>query len=234
MTKVKEAKTPILYDARAGQRVPLTIPKNGREYRLTHNLKPLDNDRWIELQNDILERSARSSKVTSDIVQPQYKTWIDLVESVEGYKARDDWKTHIHMNDGVAAVTAVMHTHVLDNSAVDIEEESGEYDDEAPTKITFRALQSGALLTLSISYREETKGERDEYLAILTGAPNENAIASAEKLSEAEKLWRLGKKVMVGFDGYAEGSEPPAWHIALTVKTFFERQTDRLGKYLPA
>lgn len=236
MAKAKEAPStsPILYDARAGQKVPLSIPKNGRDYRLVHNLKPLENDRWIELQNDILLQSTRSAKVTSDIIRPQYNTWLDLVESVEGYKARDDWKEHIHINDGVAAVTAVMHTHILDNEAVEVSEDAAEYDDELPTKISFRALQSGALLTLSISYREETKAERDEYLAILTNAPNENAIASAEKLSEAEKLYRLGKKLMVGFEGYADGSQPPAWHIALTIKTFFERQTDRLGKYLPA
>lgn len=92
-------------------------------------------------------------------------------------------------------------------------------------------MYAGALLTLSHSFREETKAEYDQYLAIDSEQPDENSISSADRKTKVERMYLLGKKLITETSGYAEG-EIPAWHIAATTEAFFARQSARMGKFL--
>jgi hypothetical protein len=236
MTKAKEAieaKEPQLieYDSRISQRVPLQLEQNGNNIRVAHILKPLTNERYLEYQDQVADLATRIKKISTEIMSPQYQLWCDLVEGREGYKERDDWKEKTHKNDAVAAVSALLSTQVLDNS--EVEGAKAElYDEDALTVIHFRALQSGVLIGLSHSFREETKAEADEFLAIDAGQDDANNLASAEKITKQERLYRLGKKLLKEHTGYADGSDIPVWHLAATTESFFLRQVARMGKFL--
>lgn len=241
MPKAKQAEIPktdekqearVLYDAGKAQSVPLTIEKNGQEFVVRHNLAPLTNERFFEYSDQVETVVKRLKNLSTAILDPQYKLWLDLVQGREGYKDRDDWKAATHRNDAVAAIAGLIHVRVLDNEEVEAVNEVVVYDEDALTEITFHALQGGVLLTLSHSFREETKAEADEYMSIEVNQPNDSNLASAERLSKNEALCRLGNKLLKGTEGYAEGSEVPAWHLAATTETFFVRQAARLGKFL--
>lgn len=233
MSKAKEAKeNTILYDPRIPQHIPLELEKSGQTFKLHHNLSPLANDRYFDYQDQVTALASRIKKFSTAILEPQHKLWLDLVESREGYKERSDWKESTHPNDAVAAVAALLSVQVLDNDEIEPKVEAAVYDDDALHIIAFRAMQSGALLTLSHSFREETKAEADEFLAIEAGQADENNIASSDKVSKQERLYRLGRKILVETEGYADGAEVPAWHLAATTEAFFARQTARMGKFL--
>lgn len=233
MTKAKEAKEPslILYDSTKPQRIPLRLEKPGQTFTVYHNLEPLTNERYFEYQNDIVDLASRIKKISTAITSPQQKLWAELVTGRAGYKERDDWKEKTHPNDAVAAIAALLSVQVLDNSEIESSDKAAVYDEDELTVISFRALQSGVLMTLSHSFREETKAEADEFLAIDVGQADENNLAAAEKMSKQERLYRLGKKVLKETEGYAE-CEVPAWHLAATTETFFLRQASRMGKFL--
>lgn len=227
-----ESTEPILYDSRSPQRIPLELEKSGQTFRLYHNLQPLSNDRYCEFQNRITELATRIKKLTTAILEPQHELWKELIDTREGYKERADWKEATHTNDAVAVITALLMVQVLENNEIEPKEGAPVYDEAALHIIAFRAMQSGALLTLSHSFREETKAEADEFLAIEANQSDDNNLASHDKVSKQERLYRLGKKLLQESDGYAEGSEVPAWHLAVTTETFFARQAARMGKFL--
>lgn len=229
--KAKEAKEQILYDSRLAQRIPLSLEKSGQEFRVYHNLNPLPNERYFEYQDEIVELAARIKKISTAIMAPQHKLWLDLVESREGYTEREDWKEKTYQNDAVAAIAALLQVQILDNSEIEPKSKSDVYDEDALHVIAFRAMQSGVLMTLTHSFREETKKESDEFMAIDAGQGDENNVSSADKKSKQERLYRLGKKILAETDGYVD-CEIPAWHLAATTETFFLRQTARMGKFL--
>jgi hypothetical protein len=227
-----QAENPVLYDSNADQAIPLNLEKNGREFRVIHRVGPLSTDRYFAYMRSVEQLTVRLKKITTGILDPQYQVWKDIVTAREGYKDRPDWKDATHANDAVAAVAALMHVQVLENDESELQESDGIYDEDELTVIQFRALQSGVLMTLSHSFREETKKEADEFLAIETDQPIDGKLASAEKLSKAEKLFELGSKLLKDRTGYADGSDVPPWHLAATAEAFFARQSARLGKFL--
>jgi hypothetical protein len=199
-----DAKEPLfLYDANSPQIIPLTITKNGKSFRVEHSFRPLTNERYFEFQERIDEVSAKTTKLSTAIFEPKESLWSELIEGVTGYKPRDDFKAGVPMAHRTEAVNALIT--IL-------------------TEIKFRAIQAGVLLPeMSHSFRAETKAEMDEYLAIQSDQPNPNALASAQKLSKAERLYRLGKKILKDTAGYAADAEIPAWHLAATTESFFTR-----------
>lgn len=232
-TKAKEAKVSetILYDATAEQRIHITLTKNGKTYDLFHRLAPLSDERYFQCHEEMERLGRRSTTVTTNIYTPKHSLWFDLVQGREGYADKPDWKEKTHHTDAIQAINALLHAQVLDDTEIDDSNAAELYDEDSLTKIPFRALQSGVLMTLTHSYREEAASELDAYLAITTNAPEPNVMASALKTSVAEKLDRLGRAMLRDSEGYAPESHIPAWHIATTVDAFFIRQLARVGKF---
>lgn len=222
---------PILYDARLEQKIPFTLNKSGREFRVSHTLRPLSDERYFEFREAIEATESAAKKISTKLWLPKVALWKDLVVSREGFVEKPDWKETTHQSIASAVVEAYLHAAVLNEN--EEEAEDGEeilYDDEAPTKISFRAMQAGALLTLSHSFLPETKAQMDEYIAIETAQPIPNTLASAAKRSTAEKLCKLGRQLLVETDGYAEGSHVPGWHLATTTESYFLRRLAQVGK----
>lgn len=230
--KTSTPDAPILYDSNAVQIIPFTLTKNGKKYSVSYTVGPVSPERYFQLETDITQLADRTRKLSSDINNPKHKLYLDIVESRAGYKDSPDWKEATHQSDAVAVVQAILHAQVLDEADTDIENNDEFYDDEAFTGVSLNALFSGALLTLTHSYRPETKAEMDEFYAIETGDPNQNKLASAQKLSRPEKLYQLGRKLLREHNGYADGSDIPPWHIAATTEAYFLRQIARVGKSL--
>lgn len=231
--ETQETETLILYDSRIEQRIPLILHKNGKQYNLCHIIAPLDPDRFFEMERAAEQTASKLKKLSTDIYGPKQKLWSDLVQGREGYKDRADWKTATHQSDCIAVINALLHADVLSNDDTEITTDEILFDDEELTVIAFNALQSGALITnMMHSFRQETKAEMDEFLALQTNEPNPNELASAIKLTKSEKLCRLGQRLLKGSTGYAEGSDIPPWHLAATTESFFIRQINRMGKSL--
>jgi hypothetical protein len=236
MSKPKEAKETtngrIYYNAQSPQSFSLKLEVNGRDIRVTHHLDALTDERYFELNDDLEQAAKRLKKVSTALYIPKEKLWQELVTSVEGYKPREDWKEKMDQGEAVQAVDLLLHCSILANDEMEKEgEELDYYDPEAPTEIQFQTIYGTALITLSHYFRQDTKKERDEFLAIETNAPVETQLASAVG-SKQERLYQLGKRLLVNHEGYAEGTYPPAWHLAVTTEVFFARQLAKMGKSL--
>lgn len=230
-----EALDPILYDVREPQTIPFRVNRGGKDFRVAHTVQPPSNDRFFQLQSELEDSLTRAKKASTIVFDPKFALWKEIALSRDGFKDRDDWKEVTHPSDAVGVVNALLHVQVQTEDEMEITNEDELLDDEALYVVGFNAQQGNALLIgLSHSFREESKAEMDEYLAIMANEPNPNELASAVKLSRAEKFNRLGKKLLKGRSGYADGSETPAWHLAFTTEIFLARQLSRMGKSLAA
>lgn len=238
--KAKEAIEPkvseeiIHYDSKAAQTVSMYLRKNGKEFRVAHILNSLSPERYFQFQESDSLTANRLKRVSSSAVEPLFKLWEDLCTGTTGYifSDKENWKTKVKREDAVGSIGGLLLVQILDDEELESDGKEELYDDEAPSKLVFRAMYSGALVTLTHNFREVSQAEADEFLSITSNQPNENQLASAVKMSEAEKLYRLGKRVLVDTEGYADGSEIPAWHLSATTKEHFTREAARMGKFL--
>lgn len=215
----------ILYDARKSQTIPWAI---NDKFRVSHTLAPLTNERYFQLQEELLD-VAKKNISSSNVFDPKMRLWRELAESVEGYGPTPDWKEKMFEEDAIAAINVLTFIEPLDED----DEEPAEFVDlDAATRIPFRAQQGNALLELSHSFKRPSRADKDEYFAIEAGEPNRNQLASAEKKSVAERLYHLGKRLLVERTGYVADSPDPAWHLAQTVGAFFIKQNVRMGMSL--
>jgi len=225
--------TPVFYDARKPQRIALKLTKNGIDYPLHHLIEPLTDERYFAFQLEMEERLGKGDGVNTDMIfGPKHRLWKELVTGREGYVERDDWKEKTHYTDANKAIDyliSILLTDIKKSS----EETDGEllFDDDALTTIPFSTMYNGINIQgMSHSFRQETKAEMDAFMAIENGEANPNELASAEKVSMAERYCRLGRKMIRGNVGYESGSPIPAWHLAGTTRAFFLRQLGRMGK----
>lgn len=226
---------PVLYDVREHQTIPFKINRGGKDFRVSHTIKPPSNERFFQLQSEIEDSLARAKKSSTTIFDPKFDLWKEIALSREGFKERDDWKEVTHPSDAVGVINALLHVQIQAEEEMDITNDDELLDDEALYVVAFNAQQGNTLITgLSHSFRQESKAEMDEYLAIMANEPNSNELASAVKRSRAERFYRLGKKLVKERSGYANGSETPAWHLAFTTEIFLARQLARMGKSLAA
>lgn len=238
MPKAKEAKvaeqTEILYDSKATQTIPLHLEKNGKTFRVSHVVNPLPAERYFQFQESEISTINRLKRVSSSAADPLFKLWDELCTGTGGYTSSDtpEWKERVKREDALAAMSGLLYVTVLDNDEVESDDKEELYDDEAPSKVVFRAMFSGALVSLAHHFREPSLSESDEFLSITANQPNENQLASAVKQSEMEKLHRLGKRLLVNAEGYVDSSDIPAWHLAVTTKAHFMREAERMGKFL--
>jgi len=231
-TKPTTSTEPTLYDITAKQRIPFTISKNGREFPVAHILKPLSNERFFLLQEDVQRMADRIKKLSTTMFEPKQKLWDELVESREGYKEREDWRQATHQSDCLAAINALLHVQTIDESDAEADDTDELFDDDALTKISFNAMFNGVLITnMSHSFRQESKAEMNTFMALETDDTNPNALASAVKQSKAQKLYELGRKLLSEAEGYKDASQIPAWHLAVTTESYFLRQIARAGKF---
>jgi hypothetical protein len=229
MTQTKEAVAATLgYDSRTQQTIPFTVEKNGTKFPLSHTLDPLSNDRYFQLEDEFEKIVKKLTRVSVALYDPKILLWKELAVSRGGYKEREDWKEHTHPNDCTAVINALLNTTIADEKTEDAD--GVLYDDEALTEIKFWAAHSGGLHEITHRFREETKKEMDEFLSIQTDDTSRTELASAAKVCKAERLYRLGQGLLKEHDGYAEGSDIPAWHLAATTESFFSRQFARMGK----
>lgn len=227
---------PVLYDARNGQTIGFTLERAGRTFSLSHTLKALTDERYFEYerQQEATDSKVRKSmEVTSGIYGPKHSLWFDLVESRDGYRhTGPDWKEKTHFADAVGVIGALLNVQLLDDSEVDAETGSDDnlFDEDALTPVYFRTLQSGVLMTLSHSFKTESQADRDAFLAIGTGQPMPNTLASSQRQTVGERLYSIGERLLADHSGYAEGSNVPAWHLVATTQAFLLRQMGRVGK----
>jgi hypothetical protein len=222
----KEAENPVLYDREATQTVPLMIDG----YKVFHVLKPLTDDRYFAFEKGVKTAIKRAEKVGTAIWEPKQTLWRDLCPEIRNYPPGFPLED-VDQVDTVQAINALLHVEVL---PADEGEKSGVYDPTRLKKIEFRTLfcdESGksTLLTLSHSFKPDTKRQRDEFLAIMQNVQSDHALASLDSETKEEKLTRLGRELIVETSGYADGANIPAWHIANTTVSFFARQTGRMG-----
>lgn len=187
--------------------------------------------RYFQLSEEIEKVSERLKKITSDIFVPKEKIWDEHVSSSTGYGDRSDWKERVSQDDKIGIVNAYFEVNPDDEPE---SEDAGElvYDFDALTDIYFSCRYGSALLKGMVHrFREFTRPEKDEYLSLVANQPNPNELASANRVSKAEKLARLGKKLLKETEGYADGSEVPAWHLAATTEWYFLRELSRQGKF---
>lgn len=228
-----QAGPPTLYDVSQPQTIPFTITRGGKSFRVSHTVQPPSNERFFQLQEDIDETLSRAKKASTLVFDPKLILWKEIVISRTGFVDRDDWKEATHPSDAVGVINAMLHIEVQAEEEQDVTNDDELLDDDALYVVAFNAQQGNALLTnLSHSFRQESKAEMDEYLAIISDQPSPNVMASAVKMSKAERYYRLGKKLLQGSTGYA--SDIPAWHLAFTVEVFLARQLGRMGKSFAA
>lgn len=240
MPKAKEATEPsvsaerILYDSRESQTFGFALYQRGREIPITHTISPVDDARFFKMAEEIdlaTDRITRSKRITSDIYVPKEKVWDEHVHESTGYGDRADWKQRVSQDDKIGIVNAYFEVEPDDEP--EAEGDSGElvYDFDAHTPIYFWCrFGSAKLLGMVHKFREFTKPEKDEYLALATNQPTD-ARLSNEKASKVERLANLGRKLLKETEGYAEGSHVPAWHLAATTEMYFTREIARQGKF---
>lgn len=225
-----------LYDTDSLQIIPFTVTQGNKTVRASHTLNVPSNERYLQMQSEIEDVISRAKKASSLIFDPKIKLWRDIVVSRQGWVERDDWKDRTHPADAIGVINALFWVSVLDEEdqiVSDNDEILLDDDDGYIVKFNTR-FGAAELQGLSHTFRQESKAEMDEYLAIIANEPNSNELASAAKRSRVEKLYRLGTKLLVGRTGYTDESETPAWHLAFTTEAFFTRQLARMGKSLAA
>jgi len=213
------------YDADAEQLIPLEI----RGHRIVHRLRPLTNERFFQLEKerlDVQKRIAKSQNITTQIYAPNESLWNDLALEVIGFKPDPDWKIKTYFLDKTAAVGALLHTEIKEEAENAEEDELLTFDIEIPVKMD--VLQSGTLIETVHIFRQETKAEMDEYLAIMTDKPKAQGFARFAHDTSAERLCDLYDATNKTAMPYA--GRIPVWHKAAAVQTHFARQFLRMGK----
>lgn len=240
MPKAKQAETPkvsterILFDSTESQTFKFSLWQKGREIPISHTISPVGNSRYFQMSEELEAVAERLKKITSGIFTPKEKIWDEHIAGQTGYGDRTDWKERVSQDDKIGIVNAYFQVEPDDEPVAEDAGGDGElvYDFDALTEVYFSChFGSAKLLGMVHKFREFTRPEKDEYLAIVSNQPNDSQLASAEKLSKAEKLFRLGKKLLKEKVGYAEGSDVPAWHLAATTEWYFLREIARQGKF---
>lgn len=244
----------VLYDADAVQRVGLDLESNGKLLTVYHNLKPLSDARFFAREMAIANLQKQQSAVANAVIQTARKNnesddeikerldrieaeylpklhkitfdlWDDLAESREGYKNADraDWKEKTDAYHKLNAITALLFCLPLE---LDASESDDLFDEDALEEIKLKVVFSCEDLTVSHFFKPVSQKDRDSYNDILAG----RTIASAAHISDAERIAKLYDRMIetqVGYNG-----RTPAAHKIFAVKTLFDRDAEKLGKFI--
>ncbi len=218
-------KTSNLYDATVNRKIPLTISKGGREFGVAIEFAPVSNDEWFDLMSAIPEAVKRVKRVSIELFAPFAELGRAKAVARYGYKEKPDWRTATRDSDFISGLKSYL------NVVADIESIATDdlLDDDADTPIKLKSEIEGFDWETCIYFREESKTEMDEFIALLNDQPNKTALATHKKTSPERRLYALYEALNTRVEGYTD-DVVPAWHAAEAVKTYFDSQLVRLGK----
>lgn len=206
-----------LYDRLSPDRVTVVRAKNGREYHLAHLLRPLDDARFFQLARETHEALKGATRLSTKVIEPRLALWLDLVESVEGYRPREDWKDSVYYMDRLDAINTLL---AVDTAERDPLQGHVAMDDEQPSEVKLRVIQSGALVDVAFRFRGESIDHMDRFLVLHQNVMQTLSVLWPQRyVAQAERLRNLGREVLIDCDGYI--GEPPAWHLAIATKVYF-------------
>lgn len=229
--------TPIFYDCREPQKIPLLVPKGNGKVRITHHLKPLTNDRYFQFQNEIEEVAFYEPKELRAIYKPHFDLWNELlIERVGAKESNSDALVF----EAAHAIKALLYYEKLETAA----DPSGEpflYDDEADCEFSFGAMFSGAWLGLRLDFKSAFDSKTDDYLQATkkvrrwgtTGYGLRAQKPFFSKSDNAEKLYNFALPYVSGGYGYAETGNiaevVPAWHVVQSAILIHSQTIQFLG-----
>lgn len=231
---------PIFYDRNAVQRIPLDSIDNGVKSRSWHHLKPLSNERYFQLENEIDRVQYEGSSNVRDILKPKYDLWRELFIEREGFKEKD---TDALFIEGVQAVTALLYYENIPPR----EAEEGELIDyDADESMYFGAMYSGAWLGLRAFFKSELRNYLDEYQTAVKPVRSsrlEQSVRSSggslmlkpkvAPYKKVEKIYRFAAPFLTKADGFAESENAidavPAWHVVNAAADIFAAQLEMLS-----
>jgi hypothetical protein len=229
--KAKEAKITsdrILYDSTQPQTFGFTLSQKGRQIPITHTIQPVSDARFFQMSEEIEAIAAKIKKLDTSMYRPKEKIWEEHVHEATGYP--ENWKERVSLDDRIGVVNAYFEVNPDDEPDA-TEDGPLVYDFDALVEVYFYCRFGGAqLMGMCHKFREITREDKDEFLAIISNEPDDKVLASATKISKNERLHRLGKKLLKETEGYAPGTEVPAWHLCATTEWFFLREQARQGK----
>lgn len=246
-TDIEISKEPILYDARQGQVITLEISQPIKAtlaphiYKTKHHLKPLTNTAFFNFAESSASAIGRSTEIKTDwLIMPSYELWTSLIEKREGYKEPENFEKMSPV-DCVSIVRQLLHVQIVAPATTDALDAEILYDEDELIPVRFISIQGDEKLgNVGIEcahfFKPSNKKLIDEYLSIEQGTSNPNELMNGLKLSDAEKFYKLGKKIVAESEsiGYAEGSPIPAFHLVQTTRSYFLGELSRMGKSWPA
>ena len=219
----------ILFDSTKPQTFKFSLYQKGREIPITHTIEPVSNARFFQMSEEIEAVAARLKKLDTSMYRPKEKIWEEHVNESTGYGDVANWKERVALDDRIGIVNAYFEVEP-ENEPESTEDGPLVYDFDALTPIYFSCRYGSArLLGMCHKFREITRAEKDDYLSIISNEPDDKVIASAERVSKNERLYRLGKKLLKETEGYAD-ENVPAWHLCATTEWYFLREQARQGK----
>lgn len=216
--------TPIFYDCREPQKIPLLSIDGSSQSRCWHRLKPLSNERYFQFDAEVETVAVEKPRKLSEIYKPHYDLWQELFFEREGLKEKD---TDVLFSEAVQAVKALLYYETVPPRQA----EKGElYDSESDSYVYFGAMYSGAWLGLQIYYQNEINGKFDEYQQ--TQQKIRQWGLGYKPSRKAEKLHTFALPFIKNVAGYAPAENPvdvvPAWHITNSVADLFSYELNAL------
>lgn len=220
----------IKYDTTLTQSVSFQVEQNNKTYQLTHVIKPLTDERFFQLEKEraaIIKKIGKKSTLSIEIYKPLENVWNELAVERTGAKPREDWKERTHYLDKANVITALTRIEIISEGEDETTEDL--FDDEANFTIYAKVFFNNNFLPVTFYFKQESKAQMDEFVAILQDKPNANALASlSNPKSIAERLCDLFDALIESYEGYS--SQVPAWHKIAAVSTQLNNQMSRLGK----
>ena len=215
----------IFYDRNAVQRIPLDSIDNGVKSRSWHHLKPLLNERYFQLENEIEAAKAQKLSVR-EMLEPKHKLWRELFVKREGFKEKDE---NALFFEGVQAVNALLYYEPT--PARDAAE--GELlNYEADDSIYFGAMYSGAWLGLKLFFKGEFSCNLEGYREATKPIRRLGLIRYAK--NDVQRIYEFALPYLTKTEGYqlAENivDAVPAWHVINAADDMFSGQMELLTK----
>ncbi|MDQ3747967.1 MAG: hypothetical protein M3367_02965 [Acidobacteriota bacterium] len=214
-----------LYDARANQKIPLTIAKGDKQFDVAIELAPVTDDEWFQLMADVPAGAKRIKTISVELFAPYAKLGREKLVNRFGYKDNPNWKLATRDKDCISALKSYLNV-VANKDAIETDDL---LDDDVDTPVALSSEIVSIDWETTIYFREETKAEMDEFLAAFNNAPDKTAIATHKKTSAERRFYALGEALMTRSEGY-KNDIVPAWHLVEAVKVYLDSQLVRLGK----
>lgn len=222
----------VLFDASSENTVYFPHEHKGKLYRVGHTFKPLNDDRYFQYVDEVgkaANRIAQTEVLETQNFAPQEKLWNELASDRIGYaKNPEDWKERTALFVKANAIKLFLQVGAVPIETEEAEEGELLDDSEELFETKLNCVQNAIAITTSHFWREETREEMDEFLAIQAGAPQKGVLASGVKKTKEQRLCELYDAVCVEQKFYA--AHVPAWHKKEMAEQYFRQRFLLLGK----